>query len=137
MKYCPPYSHSDIIAVEEIKMLLETTIDELKNKTVPQLKSYAKKNNIDLFGVSTKAEILEVICSFLPTTHQIKKAQNKDTNVEKVALFSAKNLHWNGVGSLEKGYNILSKEDSEKWLRFDSVRIATQDEVAKFYRKKK
>jgi hypothetical protein len=118
-------------------MLLETTVDELKNKTVPQLKSYAKQNNIDLFGVSTKAEILEVIFSFLPTPHQVQKAKNKDKPTEKIAVYSEKNLHWNGVGELERGYNILSKEDSEKWLANKSVRIATPDEVAKFYRKKK
>jgi len=118
-------------------MLLEATVDELKSKTVPQLKSYAKKNNIDLFGVSTKAEILEVIFSFLPTPHKVQKEKSKDINIEKIAVYSTKNLHWNGVGSLEKGYNILSKEDSEKWLANKSVRVATPDEVAKFYRKKK
>jgi len=118
-------------------MILEITVDELKSKTVPQLKSYAKQNNIDLFGVSTKAEILEVICSFLPTVHQITKEKNKDKPVEKIAVYSEKNLHWNGVGELEKGYNILSKEDSEKWLTNKSVRLATPDEVATFYRKKK
>jgi hypothetical protein len=112
-------------------------VEELKSKTVPQLKSYAKKNNIDLFGVSTKAEILEVIFSFLPTKHQIDKAKVKDKPSEKVAVYSVKNLHWNGVGELEKGYNILSKEDSEKWLTNKSVRLALPDEVAKFYRKKK
>jgi len=112
-------------------------VEDLKNKTVPQLKSYAKKNNIDLFGVSTKAEILEVIFSFLPTPYQVQKAKNKEEPVEKIALYSEKNLHWNGVGELEKGYNILSKEDSEKWLTRRDVRIATPDEVAKFYRKKK
>lgn len=112
-------------------------VEDLKKKTVPQLKSYAKTNSIDLFGVSTKAEILEVIFSFLPTEHQVKKTKNKDKVEEKVALYSEKNLHWNGRGELQKGYNILSKEDSEKWLTRKDVRIATQDEVAKFYRKKK
>lgn len=112
-------------------------IDDLKKKTVPQLKSYAKKNNIDLFGVSTKAEILEVIFSFMPTQHQIEKTKTKENPSEKIALHSLKNLHWNGVGELERGYNIVSKEDSEKWLTRKSVRIATPDEVAKFYRKKK
>jgi len=112
-------------------------VEDLKKKTVPQLKSYAKKNNIDLFGVSTKVEILEVIFSFIPTEYQIKKAENKNKPSEKVALHSIKNLHWNGVGNLERGYNIVSKEDSEKWLTLNTVRIATQDEIAKFYRKKK
>lgn len=110
-------------------------VEDLKKKTVPQLKAYAKKNNIDLFGVSTKVEILEVIFSFIPRPEQAMK--KKDEPVEKVALYSEKNLHWNGVGNLERGYNIVSKEDSEKWLFRKDVRIATPDEVAKFYGKKK
>jgi len=110
-------------------------VEDLKKKTVPQLKAYAKKNNIDLFGVSTKVEILEVIFSFIPRPEQAVK--KKDESVNKVALYSEKNLHWNGVGSLERGYNIVSKEDSEKWLFRKDVRIATPDEVAKFYGKKK
>lgn len=112
-------------------------VEDLKKKTVPQLKSYAKKNNIDLFGVNTKVEILEVIFSFIPRTEQIEAKKNKSKPQEKVALYSKRNLHWNGVGSLEKGYNILSKEDSEKWLFRSDVRIATADEVAKFYGKNK
>jgi hypothetical protein len=111
--------------------------EDLKKKTVPQLKSYAKKNNIDLFGVNTKAEILEVIFSFIPRPEQIEAKKNKDKPQEKVALYSEKNLHWNGVGNLERGYNIVSKEDSEKWLFRSDVRIASADEVAKFYGKKK
>lgn len=112
-------------------------IEDLKKKTVPQLKSYAKKNNIDLFGVNTKVEILEVIFSFIPRPEQVEAMKNKDKPKEKVALYSIKNLHWNGVGDLERGYNIVSKEDSEKWLSRKDVRIATPDEVSKFYGKKK
>jgi hypothetical protein len=112
-------------------------VEDLKKKTVPQLKAYAKKNNIDLFGVNTKVEILEVIFSFIPRPEQIEAMKKKDQPVEKVALYSAKNLHWNGVGDLERGYNIVSKEDSEKWLVRQDVRIASPDEVSKFYGKKK
>jgi hypothetical protein len=112
-------------------------VEDLKKKTVPQLKAYAKKNNIDLFGVNTKVEILEVIFSFIPRPEQIEAMKKKDQPVEKVALYSEKNLHWNGVGDLERGYNIVSKEDSEKWLVRQDVRIASPDEVSKFYGKKK
>jgi hypothetical protein len=112
-------------------------VEDLKKKTVPQLKSYAKKNNIDLFGVNTKVEILEVIFSFIPRPEQVKAMKNKDKPTDKIALYSIKNLHWNGVGDLERGYNIVSKEDSERWLVRRDVRVASADEVAKFYGKKK
>lgn len=106
--------------------------EDLKKKTVPQLRSYAKKNNIDLFGANTKSEILEVVLCFVP-----KEGANveKKKSLEKIALFSQRNLHWNPVGSLDAGYNIVTKEDSVKWLRHKAVRIATPEEVAAHYGK--
>lgn len=114
-------------------------IEDLKKKTVPQLKSYAKKNNIDLFGVNTKNEMLEVIFSFIPTEKQIeiKEKRAKEDKSEKVAVFSSRNLFWNGVGELNYGYTILPREVSEKWLKHKAVRIATPDELAKHYKVKK
>lgn len=113
-------------------------IEDLKKKTVPQLKSYAKKNNIDLFGVNTKNEILEVIFSFIPTPAQEEaKKKTKNSSKEKVAVFSIRNLFWNGVGELNSGYTILPKEESEKWLSHKAVRLATPEEVAKHYKIKK
>jgi hypothetical protein len=41
-------------------------IEELSNKTVFELKSYAKAKNIDIYGSKTKLEILEVIASWIP-----------------------------------------------------------------------
>lgn len=111
--------------------------EDLKKKTITQLKAYAKKNDIDLYGVSTKEEILEVILCFIPKPEQVETSKNKNKPKEKIALYSIKNLHWNGIGDLIRGYNIVSKEESEKWLSRKEVRVATADEVAKFYGKKK
>jgi hypothetical protein len=110
-------------------------VEQFNKKTVPQLKSYAKKNNIDLLGANTKIEILEAILPFVPTEEA--KAKEKETKKpkEKVALFSIGNIHWNGVGTLEKGYNIVTKEESVKWLTRKNVREATPQEVAKHYGK--
>lgn len=107
-------------------------VEELKNKTVFELKSYAKKNNIDLYGVSTKLEILEVILSFVPKETQ-EVLVTKPVVEEKVAVFSLRNLNWNGVGALNKGYNIVTKKDSEKWITHKSVRIAEPEEVKRAY----
>lgn len=65
------------------------------------------------------------------------KAEKKDPEVgnEQVAVHSAKNLHWQGVGKLKPGYNILSKEVAEKWLTNKHVREATAEEVATYYGK--
>ncbi len=114
-----------------------TTMEDLATKTVMELKSYAKKNNIDLFGVKTKLEILEVIASFHPNDNKIEnvKQGKEQPKEEKVALYSTRNIHWNGLGSLAVGYNIVSKEASEKMVTHKAVRIATPEEVASYYGK--
>lgn len=115
-------------------------VEELKQKTEQQLKNYAKKNDIDLFGTSTKAEMLETILNFVPIEEfpepvEPRKEVKKESG-EKVAVHSVRNLHWNGVGDLIKGYNIVSKEASEQWVTHKAVRIATPEEVASYYGKK-
>ena len=109
-------------------------INELKSKTVFELKSYAKKNNIDLFGVSTKNEILEVIFSFVPKEKE-EIVVGSQAPQEKVAVYSLRNLNWNGVGALTKGYNIVTKEDADKWITNKSVRTASPEEVKRAYGK--
>lgn len=65
----------------------------------------------------------------------LPKEQKKIEN--KTALYSEKNLHWGDVGSLKIGYNIVTKEESEKWLRLmghgRGIREATPEEVATHY----
>lgn len=59
----------------------------------------------------------------------------KDTQTPdgKTAIFSEKNMHWNGVGGIKKGYNIVTKEAAEKWLTRKDIRQATTDELASYY----
>jgi len=109
------------------------TIEELVTKTVFELKSYAKKNNINLYGATTKMQILETIGSFIPDPNK-EIIEPKKTN-EKIAVYSTKNLHWERVGQLTTGYNIVTKEASEKWLTRKQVRLATPEELANYYGK--
>jgi hypothetical protein len=44
-------------------------------------------------------------------------------------------MHWVKVGQLTPGYNIVTKEASEKWLTRKQVRIATPEELANYYGK--
>jgi hypothetical protein len=106
-------------------------IDELSAKTVMEIKSFAKKNNIDINGATKKVEILEIIKAWTPEKIA-EKVIDKD---EKVAVYSQKSLFWNGLGDLNKGYNIVTKEASEKWATHKAVRIATPSEVAAYYGK--
>jgi hypothetical protein len=109
------------------------TIEELVTKTVFELKSYAKKNNINLYGATTKMQILETIGSFIPDPNK-EVIEPSKTN-EKIAIHSTKNLHWERVGQLKLGYNIVTKEASEKWLTRKQVRLATPEELASYYGK--
>jgi hypothetical protein len=109
-------------------------VEKFSKKTEAQLKAYAKKNNIDIFGTNTKEEMLEAILPFVPRKDEEVKPK-VETPKEKIALFSKGNIFWNGVGSLEKGYNIVTKEASVKWLTKKTVREATPQEVAKHYGK--
>ncbi len=110
-------------------------IEKFNKMTMPQLKSYAKKNKIDLVGANTKLEILEAILPFVPRQDNEEKKIKNESLKEKIAVYSERNIHWNGVGDLEKGYNIVTKEASVKWLTHKSVRQATPEEVAKHYGK--
>jgi hypothetical protein len=60
-----------------------------------------------------------------------KKSAKKDT----VAIHSTKNVTWPGVGKVYVGYNIVEKDESEKWLTRSHIRLATPQEVAKEFGK--
>jgi len=117
---------------------MNLTMEELSTKTVMSLKAYAKKNNIELFEASTKLEILEILASWIPpekTEERVEEADKVENLINKVALYSDKNLHMDNLGALKVGYNIVSKEASEKWLTHRLVRIASPEEIASYYRK--
>ena len=109
------------------------TIEELVTKTVFELKSYAKKNNINLDGATTKMQILETKGSFIPDPNK-EIIEPSKTN-EKIAIHSSKSLYWVKVGPLTPGYNIVTKEASEKWLTRKQVRLATPEELVSYYGK--
>ena len=49
---------------------------------------------------------------------------------ETVAIFSTRNVTWNGVGKVYRGYNIVPVIEADKWLTRDHVRLATPEEIA-------
>jgi hypothetical protein len=50
---------------------------------------------------------------------------------EKVAIHSTRNVTWSEVGKVYRGYNIVTKEQADRWLTRDHTRLATPEEVAK------
>lgn len=49
----------------------------------------------------------------------------------KVAIYSTKNVNWSEVGSVARGYNIVTQAQADKWLTRSHVRLATPEEVKK------
>jgi len=53
---------------------------------------------------------------------------------DKVAIFSSNSLYDRNLGRLEKGYQIVTKEQAEAWTQIsDKVREVTPQEVAIAY----
>lgn len=82
---------------------------------------------------STTTVSNDIIGSNIPNNEvrvaEVKTAEKKFT----VAIHSTKNVVWEGVGKVEKGYNIVKKAEADKWLTRDHVRLATPEEIAREY----
>lgn len=74
----------------------------------------------------------EIIGSNISSQGPTQPAKPKGRN-ETVAIYSTRNVSWEGVGKVEKGYNIVSKTEAEKWLMRDHARLATPEELAREY----
>jgi hypothetical protein len=63
-----------------------------------------------------------------------KSAPKKEKEVT-IAVHSTRNVVWEGVGKIAKGYNILKEAEAEKWLTRNHVREATPEEISREYGK--
>ncbi len=82
---------------------------------------------------ATKADENGVMTTATADNFKDKAFSKSEPDDSKIAIHSEKNLYWNGVGSLKKGYNIVTKEVAEKWLTRRGIRQATPEEVASYY----
>lgn len=57
------------------------------------------------------------------------KLASKEGTVSTVALFASRNISWNGLGKLVKGYNLVPAEAAKQWLTLDSVKAVTPEEI--------
>ena len=69
-----------------------------------------------------------------PKKKTVKAAPKTERKVT-VAVHSTRNVVWENVGKIAKGYNILPKAEAEKWLTRSHVREATPEEIAREYGK--
>lgn len=126
------------VNVEEAKTDDQTVITAPTRKTSRVSNTSANDDNVigsraadAALGQKNKAQTDHPVPS---TKAKEEVAQDKDDS-DKVALWSARNLRWTGVGYLSTGYNIVTKEAAEKWLGRQGIRKASPEEVATYYGK--
>lgn len=109
-----------------ISLAEETDNNVISSKSINNKKTSRKSN--------TKANEDGVITVGSADNFKNKKFENKNVSQEnKTAIHSQKNMHWNGVGSVKSGYNIVTKEAADLWLTRKGIRKATAEEVASHY----
>ena len=83
---------------------------------------------------NTKADENSVITVGSADTFKNKEFR-KDTQTpeDKVAIYSDKNMYWQELGRIVKGYNIVNEEAAKRWLTRKGIRQATPEEVASYY----
>ena len=67
------------------------------------------------------------------SSESITKEKKEKPVKDLVAIYSPKNIYWSGVGKILKGYNIVERQNAEKWLTKPGIRIAPPEEVAEAY----
>ena len=59
----------------------------------------------------------------------LKEVAEPKTKKETVALFSTKNVFWENVGEVKRGYNFVTPEQAEFWQKRIHIRLATPEEI--------
>ena len=112
----------------------ETTNDEgQKVISGPKRTRAPRKSNVH--SKEDGGAIASHAADFALAKKKVVAPKQEAKEVEKVALWSDRNIRWTNVGELSKGYNIVTKEAAEKWLGKRGIREATPQEVASHYGK--
>ncbi len=119
-------------AAEELGVVVAEPVAEVDDNVI---KSEPKAQTDGPVMPSTKTGATGVIGSVAADKPKPKVEAPAKKEPEKVALWSAKNVRWGGVGTLTHGYNIVTREAADKWLTRDGVREATPQEVAEHFGK--
>ena len=115
-------------AVKQGKVKLAETAEDNKVITAPNKPGAGGKKKSSFGGVND-SNVIGSAGAKTPAKPTATAGQKKAT----VALYSDRNVYWTGVGKLERGYNIVPKDQAAKWLTRNHVREATPEEVASEY----
>lgn len=111
---------SSISAAEDVPQNVIGSTTIVKEKRVPVSNARSNEQGVLTVGSADNFKNKEF------------KKETK-TPEDKVAIYSEKNMRWQGIGDISKGYNIVTKEAAQKWLTRKGIREATAQEVATHY----
>ena len=139
-------NNEEITSDNEIVLepIVETKVEDIKEEIIPQVDTVEEKQeviNAAVEGTGSEPQVLGNVFGAIGTTTKAPTQEPKKSSTKKakkedtVAIHSTKNVTWPGVGKVYVGYNIVGKEESEKWLTRSHIRIATPEEVAREFGK--
>jgi hypothetical protein len=101
-------------------------LEDLKEKENNFIGSFEKKTSGSKKGSLESTGESDIIATSAKAKPSAKAGHKKPT----VAIYSERNVSWIGVGKVSKGYNIVTREQADRWLTRKHVREATPEEVA-------
>jgi len=116
---------TEVAEVVEVVETVEAPEAEAENLINSKNAGKEKKNKTASLGSSEENVI------GTPPRKTQKAVEPVKEKTDTVAIHSEKNVVWEGVGKVKKGYNIVTKEKADKWLTRSHTRIATPEEVAR------
>lgn len=131
--------NEEVAIAEDLVEKYDSVIENLNSKNLTSAEE-TKEDNVISTTILSKPEpakkpSVEVtndgVISSPGANRKDKAAPKSAKEVEKVALYSTKNVTWSGVGKVYRGYNIVDKNQAEQWLKRDHIRLVTPEEVAK------
>ena len=76
-----------------------------------------------------KASAEPVINNTVGATIAVEEPKKEQPKKQKVALYSTRNVYWEGVGEVLRGYNFVTPEQAEMWKQRIHIRVATPEEI--------
>jgi hypothetical protein len=129
-----PVAEEPVVEAPSFEYHAEAAVVEDKPETVDAIQAPAYKAPEEVQALGAVAEGV-IGATTARKTSEKKKQVKAPEKKETVALYSTKNVTWSEVGKVYRGYNIVSKDASEKWLTRSHIRVATPEEVAKEFGK--
>ena len=126
---------------EKAAELAADLLDEVKPEEAPKETTAISTSDFGKSSENTKQALGSVADGVIGVSKapaapaKPKKAAAKPKKTDTVAIYSTRNVTWNGVGKVYIGYNIVDKDAADKWLSRSHTRLATPEEVAKEFGK--